>query len=415
MTATALTSIDLTDLDNFADGFPHDVFAELRRDVPVFWHEATEHTPDGEGFWSVVTHAETLAVMVDAVTYSSETGGDRPHGGTILPDLPTAGQLLNMMDDPRHARIRRLVSKGFTPRLIQRLESDLRRWAGELLDVAVEKGEIDFVTDVATELPLMAICLLLGVPDVDRHQLAEWVDYTFDFRGRNAFETTDDAARAGADMMAYGVDLIAAKRAETTPTDDLLSVVVHAELPDESPSTLTDGELLSFFTLLFAAGADTTRGASAGGVHALADRADEYARLRDDRSLLPTAVDECVRWMSPSAYNRRTATATTTIAGHTVEPGQKVVFWEASANRDDAVFVDPMRFDVGRDPNPHLGFGHGAHHCLGASLARLEIRVILDELLDRAVAIAPAGPPEWTRSNKHNGLRHLPLSLTPAG
>src|SRR5882672_358459 len=183
---------DLTDLDLFADGFPHDVFRELRRQGPVFWHEPTEHTPDGDGFWSVVAHAESMAVMVDPETYSSETGGDRPFGGTILPDLPTAGQMLNMMDDPRHARIRRLVSKGFTPRMILRLEADLRRWAGDLIDTAVEKGTTDFVTGVASELPLMAICLLLGVRDADRHELAEWVDYTFDFRGREAFESTDE-------------------------------------------------------------------------------------------------------------------------------------------------------------------------------------------------------------------------------
>jgi len=190
-------------------------------------------------------------------------------------------------------------------------------------------------------------------------------------------------------------------------------VVAAASLPDEDPSQLSDAELLGFFFLLFAAGSDTTRSAAAGGLHALTLHPGEYQRLRADRSLAATAVDEMVRYVSPSAYNRRTVTTPTELAGHRLEPGQKVVFWEASANRDELVFADPDGFDVGRQPNPHLGFGHGVHHCLGASLARLELTVILTELLDRAAVVESAGPPEWTRTNKHNGVRHLPVRLIP--
>jgi cytochrome P450 len=402
-------TVDLTDLRNFADGFPHALFAELRRDGSVFWHEPTEHTPDGEGFWSVVCHAETLAVMRDALTFSSETGGTRPFGGTILPDTPVAGHMLNMMDDPRHQRIRRLVSNGFTPRMITRLEAELRRRTAARIEVALEEGACDFLVDIAAEIPLQAICILLGVPERDRHELAEWVEYTFDFRDRDAFEETDASRHAAAELGRYGTELIAEKREH--PGDDLLSVVTHASLSDEEPPQLTEAEIQSFFFLLFAAGADTTRNAVAGGLHAMLDAPAELARLRADRSLLSTAVEEMVRWMSPAAYNRRTVTAPTELAGHAMGAGDKVVFWEASANRDELVFDHASRFDVGRDPNPHVGFGHGAHHCLGANLARLEMRVLYDELLDRVRDIELAGPPEWTRSNKHNGIRHLPVRL----
>ncbi|MGH3579835.1 MAG: cytochrome P450, partial [Mycobacterium sp.] len=186
MTATAapsgpLSQVDFTDLDNFANGFPHDLFAIHRREAPVFWHEPTEHTPDGEGFWSVATHAETLDVLRDPETFSSVTGGERPFGGTVLQDLSIAGQVLNMMDDPRHSRIRRLVSSGLTPRMIRRVEDDLRARARRLLD-AIEPGvAFDFVVDIAVELPMQMICILLGVPESDRHWLFEAIEPSFDF------------------------------------------------------------------------------------------------------------------------------------------------------------------------------------------------------------------------------------------
>jgi cytochrome P450 len=193
----------------------------------------------------------------------------------------------------------------------------------------------------------------------------------------------------------------------------MLSLVIEATLPDEDPSRLTEAELRAFFSLLFTAGSETTRKAIAGGVLALMEQPGEMARLRSDRALVPTTIDEMVRWTSPSVYKRRTATTDVELGGERVRAGDKVTVWELSANRDEAVFDDPFRFDVGRDPNPHVGFGHGAHYCLGANLARLEIRVVLDALLDRTTAIEPAGEPEWTRSNRLFGLRHLPVRLVP--
>jgi cytochrome P450 len=406
-------SVDLTDLDLFADGFPHDVFTELRAIGPVLWHEPTEYTPDGDGFWSVNAHAACMTVVHDPGAYSSETGGTRPYGGTTLNDLPMAGLMLNMMDDPRHQRVRLLVSKGLTPRAIARLDEQLRIRTAALVETAIEAGECDFVSDVAGELPMQAICILMGIPEADRHQLFEWIEHTFDFKGgRKAFESTDEVASAAASMFEYGSALIADKRAH--PADDMLSVVCHARLEGEEPPELTDQELQFFFSLLWAAGADTTRNAIAGAVVALDAFPDEWRALRAAGSTSGTAVEEIVRWTHPAAYNRRTATRDLDLCGELVRAGDKVVFWEASANRDEAVFDDPFRFDLRRDPNPHLGFGHGVHHCLGANLARLEVRVVLDELCARVGGIELTGPVVWTRSNKHTGIRHLPVRLARA-
>jgi cytochrome P450 len=192
----------------------------------------------------------------------------------------------------------------------------------------------------------------------------------------------------------------------------MLSVVVHARLDDEDPPGLTDDELYMFFSLLFAAGSETTRNAIAGGVHALVEHPDQLAALRADPDLMGTAIEEVLRWTSPSPSKRRTATAPAELGGHTIAPGDKVVFWEGSANRDELEFTAAMSFDIARDPNLHLGLGHGLHFCLGASLARLEMRVMYDELLTRFATIEPAGDIEWTRSNRHTGIRHLPLTLT---
>ncbi len=405
--------VDLTDLDLFAGGFPHDVFTRLRAIAPVLWHEPTAHTPDGEGFWSVQSHAACMSVVHDPGAFSSETGGGRPYGGTTLNDLPVAGLMLNMMDDPRHQRVRLLVSRGLTPRTIARLEDDLRARTAALVDVAIDKGGCDFVSEIAGELPMQAICILMGIPEADRHQLFEWIEHTFDFKGgREAFETTDEVARAAASMFEYGTALVAEKRAH--PADDMLSVVCHAHLEGEDPPELTDQELQFFFSLLWAAGADTTRNAIAGAVVAFDAFPGEWRALCNGDVVGSTAVEEIVRWTHPAAYNRRTATRAIELCGETIHAGDKVVFWEASANRDEAVFVDPFRFDLARDPNPHLGFGHGVHHCLGANLARLEIRVVLDELRARVREIELTGPVEWTRSNKHTGIRSLPVRMVPA-
>ena len=410
-TGESLAGFDLTDLDHFASGFPHELFVRHRAQAPVYWHAPTHHTPDGEGFWSVATYAETLAVLTDPTTYSSERGGTRPYGGTLLQDMPTAGVVLNMMDDPRHARIRRLVSAGLTPRMVRRLEGELRQRTRALLTEVADGEEVDFLVEVAAELPMQMICILLGVPEDDRHRLFEAVEPGFDYRaGRGVTDTSREIEAARAWMFDYATQLIAAKRRH--PTDDMLSLVVHATLRDVDPPQLSDGELYSFFSLLFAAGSDTTRNAIAGGLLALMERPVQLQAVLSDHSLIPGAVEEMLRWTTPSCSKRRTATRMTSLGGQSIGAGDKVLVWEASANRDESAFERSMEFDIQRDPNPHLAFGHGIHFCLGSNLARLEMRVLFEELFAEFAGYELAAPVEWARSNRHTGVRHMTVRLT---
>jgi len=404
-----LDDLDLTDLDRFTDGFPHEVFATLRAEAPIWWHPPTEHTPDGEGFWVLSRYADIAAVAADATRFSSERGGPRSGGGTLIEDLPAgfaSGVLLNMMDDPRHQRIRKLCTPSVTPRALAAVQAWLRERAVAIVDAAVERGTCDFLVDVAAELPLQAIAQLLGVPQDHRHRLFEWADATLDYDDRDLGQTGERSAAAAAAMFTYGAELVAEKQG--CPDAGLISTVANAGF-------LTDLELQMFFNLLIAAGSETTRNSIALGVLALIERPDQWARLRDDRSLLPAAVEEVLRWASSTTYNRRTATADCVLgaadAGTPVAAGDKVTLWWPSANRDEAVFADPFAFDVARQPNKHLAFGHGTHFCLGAALARIEIRLVLDVLLDRIAALELTGPLEWARTNKHTGLRHMPVRL----
>jgi cytochrome P450 len=407
--ADEIEGVDLTDLDTFANGFPHGVFRLHREVAPVFWHEPTVHTPDGEGFWSVACYDDVLRVLNDPVTFSSETGGARPYGGTIIQDLPVAGVVLNMMDDLRHARIRRLVSKGLTPAAVRSLEEELRRRMRALLAAAGD--EFDFLLDVAAELPMQAICLLLGIPEADRRLLFEAVEHIFDIPDESDFLAMTPRRQAALDRMyEYGRALIEEKRVEQR--HDMLSAVVHAELPDEDPPRLSDDELSALFSLLFSAGAETTRNAIAGAMLAFLEWPEQLALLRAGDVAMTQAVEEILRWTTPSPSKRRTATEACQLGGRHIEPGHKVVVWEGSANRDERHFAEPDAFLLGRDPNPHLTFGHGVHFCLGAHLARLELRVALEEVLGTFGSYDLAGQVEWTRSNRHSGIRHLPLRVT---
>ncbi len=392
---TVANEVDLSSGRSFVDGFPHDYFSWLRREHPVWWHQPTANTPDGVGFWVVSRHAEAVAVMRDPVTFSSGAGG------TAIVDTPAANATLNQSDDPQHHRLRSLVNRGFTPTTIGRLEGDLRKRAETIVN-AVPPGEpFDFVAVVAQELPLQAICSVLGVSQSDREGLAQIVN-----AGLHAETGEVLGSEHVRELGAYAQALITEKRRH--PRDDIFTIVVHAG-QDGGATPLTDKELRAFFTLLFPAGAETTRGAIAGGVLALIEHPDQAARLRSDPGLVKTAVEEIVRWTSPSAYKRRTATRDVELAGTPIRPGDKVTYWEMSANRDETVFEEPFRFDVGRQPNPHVGFGLGSHFCLGASLARLELRLMLETLLAHFDCFELAGTPTWPPNNRLIGMTHLPL------
>jgi cytochrome P450 len=325
-------------------------------------------------------YSDIVGAAADGETFSSETGGNRQGGGTTLEDMPTgalAGVLLNMMDDPRHAQFRRLLIPSMAPRLLQRIEADLRKRAADIIEAALAKRDCDFLVDVAAELPLQAVAQLVGVPQQDRHELMNWANVTLDYEDREVVETTECLAQASARMFEYGSTLLAHKR--THPPEDLLSVVTHAEIDGEP---LTEAEQRMFFSLMIAAGSETTRNSIAVGMLAMMQTPDAWHRLHEDRSMLPTAVEELLRWASSTPYNRRTPTRDVFFGGQTIKAGDTVTLWWASANRDETVFVDPYTFDITRNPNPHLAFGRGGHFCLGAALARMEMRVMFDALLD---------------------------------
>lgn len=410
--------IDLTDPDRFADGPPHEAYRWLRDHDPVHWHEPTATTPDAEGFWCLTRHADVAAAAKQADRFSSAGGGDRDGGGTLIEDLPAgfaAGVLFNMQDDPRHHHIRRLVTPAVSPRRLRAMTDELAARRDRILDAAVERGTCDLLVDVAAELPLQAIASLLGVPQEDRHFLLDWADATLDHTDHDPGGSSPRTQAAHAAMADYSVRLLEEKR--RCPADDILSTVVHADLPDDAEpgGPMTELEQQMFFHLLVAAGSETTRNSITAGVLALADQPDEWAALRADRSLLPGVVEETLRWGSSTIYNRRTATQDVELHGRRVRAGEKVVLWWQAANFDERAFDRPLDFAVRRSPNPHLAFGVGSHFCLGANLARLEISLVLDGLLDRVERIEPAGPVERTRSNKHAGFRHAPVRFTRAG
>jgi cytochrome P450 len=413
-----LDDIDLTDLDRFAGGFPHALFTFLRRAAPVWFHPPTAHTPGGEGFWVLSRYADIQEAAADAAAFSSVTGGGRDGGGTLIEDLPlgfAAGVLLNMTDDPHHRHVRRLVTANVSPRALAVMEDELRQRTAAILNGAAERGRCDFLTEVAAELPLQAAARLLGVPQEDRHQLFRWAMATLDYDDRDLGVHNEKTMAASAAIFEYAGRLIAEKRRH--PADDMLSAVTHGMVEGTGGrlEPLADLELQMFFSLLVAAASETTRNSIAVGLAALIAHPDAWRALQADRSLLPAAVEEILRWASSTTYNRRTATRDVALRGQTIRAGDKVTLWWASANRDGAVFADPFRFDIRRHPNPHVAFGHGAHFCLGANLARMEIRLVFDALLDRFAEITLDGPIEWTRSNKHTGVRHMPVALRALG
>ncbi len=407
--SSSTRAIDLADGQSFAQGFPHPHFVWARAHAPIYWHEPTPHCPNGEGFWVVTRYDDAMTVVRDAETFSSDKGGTRTGGGTGLHDDRQAGQIMIWMDDPKHKRFRALVHKGFTARAILAMEDELRRRAVALIEAMPEAEPFDFVARFSRDLPLQAICLILGVPQEDRAMLAELVDAGVAANGPEIIARTY-ALR----LRDYGVQLI--KRKRLNLTDDILSAIIQARLePGEEGhegGPLTDNELVNFFMLLFPAGAETTRSAIGGGLRALIEHPDQMALMRKaDTAQMRVALDEILRWTTPTIFKRRTATRDVDLQGHKIKAGDKVTYWEMSANRDDRVFAEPFRFDLTRSPNLHLSFGFGTHVCLGASLARMEMRLAFQELLARVETFTPAGPIDWMPSNRLLGIRHMPMSI----
>ncbi len=395
--------LDVSNPDSFENGFPHDFFRALRREQPVAWHEGDRF--GGPGYWILSRYDDIRAVSKNPRTFASGHGNQieqRPQA-----ELDTMRSMI-AMDPPDHPRYRKLVSGGFTPSATARLESKTRERVRTILDSVAPKGECDFVTDVAAELPLQVIADLLGVPQDDRHKVFDWSNKLL---GSEDPEYGNDMAAtmaAGLEMMQYAYKLSQEKIA--APGDDLVSRLMTSEVDGEKIGMLEYG---SFFLLLAIAGNETTRNLISHGLLLLLEHPEQYERLRQDPSLLPSAIEEMLRYRPPVMYFRRTATEDTEIRGMAIREGDKVTLWYPSANRDEDVFEDPDRFDITRHPNEHVAFGHGQHFCLGAHLARMEIRVMFEELLSRLPDIERAGEVRWLRSHFIDGIKSIPVRFTP--
>jgi len=396
-----LDEIDLYDPDGYVESVPHDMFATLRREAPVFWHDK----PGDEGFWCLTRHADISHVNRDATIFSSWAKGallEVPE-----PDALEMSRLMMLnMDPPQHTQLRKIVNRGFTPKRIRDLMSVLEQRAQGIVDDIIERGSCDFVSDVAAELPLQAIADFLGVPQEDRRMIFDWSNQLIGFDDPEFRNSEEQAQEAAAQIYAYAEGLAAERQAN--PRDDIVTALISAEVDGEA---LTTNEFDLFFLLLAVAGNETTRNAISHGMLALIEHPDQRRRLLDAPTLIDTAVEEILRWATPVMHFRRTATQDVEIHGQKIEAGQGVIMWHISANRDEEVFDDPDAFDVHRHPNPHLSFGIGEHFCLGAHLARLEGKVFFEELLATFPSIELTGEPRRVRSNLNNGLKSLPVRL----
>ena len=396
--------IDLLSAASFAQGQPHDQFRWLRRHYPVYWHPE----PHGRGFWAVTRYHDVRAVGRDPKTYSSFAGGIMI-GDSDEASLAAARNMMLMMDPPQHTRYRMLVSQQFKPRTAQAWRSRIEELARKIIDRVITRGECDLVSDIAGELPSYVIADLMGVPLEDGRHLYE---LTEKMHASDEAVTVQERAIASMEMLNYAMGVADDKRKH--PGSDLATQLLNAEIDGDR---LTPAEYSLFFMLLINAGGDTTRNLLAGGMLALFDNPSQRRRLQDNlEALLPAAVEEMLRYISPVIYMRRTATCDTELGGKEIRAGDKVVMYYGAANRDETVFPDPDRFDVGRIPNDHLAFGGGGtHFCLGAHLARIEIQVMLREILTRLPDIQPAAPAQWLASNFISGLRQLPVKFKAQG
>jgi cholest-4-en-3-one 26-monooxygenase len=400
---TTANAIDLFDPGVYANAMPHEAYDRLRRESPVFFHPE----PDGPGYWALLKYEDIVTVSSDNNLFSSWAGG------TNIPDMPADGlavirTIMLNMDPPQHTKYRRLVSTGFTPRMISALEPHVREITRKIVDRVAKKGECDFVTEIAAELPLEVIAEMIGVPPDDHKKVFDWSNRLIGFDDPEYNTTAEDGTIAATEMFFYAHQMAADRKAN--PRDDLVSVLMAAEVDGEK---LTEADFDGFFILLTVAGNETTRNLISGAMLALIEHPEQRQRLIDDPSLMPLAVEEFLRWVSPLIYFRRTATADAEVRGEHIKAGQKVVMYYASGNRDEDVFANGGAFDVGRTVNPHMAFGGtGPHFCLGASLARLEIRCMFEEILARLPDMELAAPVQRLRSNFINGIKHMPVRFT---
>ncbi|MGW7824877.1 cytochrome P450 [Streptomyces puniciscabiei] len=410
---------DVFDPRRYAVGVPYDDYRLLRDHHPVAWQEepAVLGWPAGPGFWAVTRHADVVRVLKDATTYSSHLGATQIRDPDPA-DLPFIRRMMLNQDPPRHGRLRRLVSRAFTPGRIDRFAAVARERARTLLAGALQQaregeGTVDLVAAVTDEYALLNLADLLGVPESDRRRLLHWTQRVIGYQdpdeaGPAVLDATGRPVdpRSPAmleDMFAYAGQLADHKR--RYPADDILTTIAHE-------AELADGELEMFFFLLTVAGNDTVRSAAPGGLLALVEHPEAYDALRTGKTELSTAIEELLRWHPPVLTFRRTAVRDTELAGRRIRAGDKVVVFHASANRDERVFTDAARLDLARSPNPHVSFGDGPHVCLGAHFARLQLRLFHEEVLRALPAPRPAAPAGRLVSNFINGIKSLEIRVT---
>jgi cytochrome P450 len=384
-------------------------FALLRRERPVSWHEEFEYpgVPKGPGFWALARYHDVMAASRNPQLFISGKG-------TSIADMPVElneffGSMINM-DAPRHTKLRLIVNRGFTPRTVAEIEQTVREKARRIVNAVCEKGECDFVTEIAAALPLEIICDMMGIPAADQKRIFELTNTILGIGDPEYAMTIEELMAAGLELAQYAQQL--GQERLDHPRDDITSKLMHAEVEGER---LTTRELGSFFILLVVAGNETTRNAISHGMKALTDFPEERRKWqRDFARVTATAVEEIVRWASPVIHFRRTATEDTELGGQKIAAGDKLVLWYNSANRDEAVFPDPYRFDVMREPNEHVGFGAGGpHFCLGANLARREIAVMFEELFRHLPDIEISGQPDMLLSAFIHGIKRMPCRFTP--
>jgi linalool 8-monooxygenase len=406
--------IDLTDLDIFAEREPHEEFRILRNEYPLYWNPEADPEP---GFWNVTKYADIKFVGSHPELFSSAQGInialDPAVSAAVGPAsgiaLGTAAGSMITMDPPMHVSYRKIANPWFTARAVAGLEDRVRELTRKYLDEVAPRGECEFMTEIAARLPIAVLCDILGVPHADEAKIFEWSNKLIGLDDPDLGPENDaEVASTFMALFAYGQRMIADRR--SNPREDLMTAIAHAEYEGKPiPPMLLNG----FFLLMVIAGNETTRNTVTGGIKALIEHPDQRRKLIENPGLIPTAVEEILRWVSAVAYMRRTATQDVEMHGRKIAAGDKIVMWYGAANRDEDVFANPDVFDVRRDPNEHLAFGYGQHRCLGARLAQLQLRVMIGEILARIPDMEFNGEVRRLRSNFINGIKCMPVKFTP--
>ncbi len=400
------------DLDRFTRGQPHDEFARLRREAPVSWHPIPTSRRKGDGFWLVTRHEDVVSASRNAAVFESNQGTlliDHPPASAPAPWSMIKNEFCSL-DAPVHRTYRQLVAPQFTSKAIAGMEAPMRAVAERQVAAAYAKGSFDFAEALSVEFPTTVVLVqLLGLPEADRHKAAYWSDVLSAPEDPHFKHAPDATMRAVQEMYDYAIALVRSRREQ--PRDDLASVLALTRLADGS--LLSDEMFTHYFWSMILGAFDTTAATIAGGTLALLERPQTLRLLREDPSLMPTAIEEMLRWVSAVVYFRRTASQDTTLGGQAIAKGDRVALCYPSANRDESVFERPQEFDVTRKPNPHVSFGFGPHFCLGAQLARMELRVFFETLLRQDSWLALDGEVRHARSNFLNRIHTLPVTRTP--